>query len=80
MSRDEFIKLFTYLESFRADVNQRFDSIERRVGDLESTVSEFGSQLKDLREEVMVISRNDSRQDRRIKELADHTGAKLSSA
>lgn len=80
MSHDEFTRLFKYMQSFRADVDRRFDKVEGDISDIKLGVAEFGSQIKGLREEVKIIGHNDSRQNRWVRELADHTGTKLSPA
>jgi hypothetical protein len=80
MSHDEFTKLFTYMESFRADVDKRFDRVEDEIRDIKFELAEFGGQLNDLRGDVAALSHNDDRQNRWIKELAEHTGAILSPA
>lgn len=68
------------MEFFRADVNKRFDKVEGEIRNTKLELAEFGGQIKDLRVEVLAISHNDSRQNRWIRELADHTGTKLSPA
>lgn len=80
MSHDEHTKLFKYMEKKFGGIDKRFDKVEGDMRDIKFKMAEFGGQIKDLREEVLVISRNDSRQNRWIRELADHTGAKLSPA
>ena len=80
MRHDEFTKLFTYMEGKFGAIDKRFDKVESDIRGIKFEMAEFGVQLKELREEVLVISRSDNRQNRWIKELADHTGAKLSLA
>lgn len=80
MSHDEFTKLFNYMEGKFGAIDKRFDNVEGDIRDIKIELAEFGGQLKDLREEVAVLSHNDDRQNQWIKELASHTGAKLSPA
>lgn len=80
MSHDEFTKLFGYMELKFGAIDRRFDKVEGDIRDIKLELAEFGGQLKDLREEVAVLSHNDTVQNRWIKELADHTGATLSPA
>jgi hypothetical protein len=80
MSHDEFTKLFTYMEKKFGAIDKRFDRVEDDIRDLKFNVAELSGRIEDYRQEVLVISHNDSRQNRWIKGLADHTGAKLSPA
>lgn len=80
MSHDEYTKLFKYMEVKFGAIDKRFDGVEVHVGNLEFAMAEFGGQIKDLREEVLAIAHNDSRQNRWIKKLSDHAGCKLSPA
>lgn len=80
MSHDEFTKLFKYMERKFGTIDKRFDGVEGEIRNIKLELAEFGGQIKDLRAEVLTVSRNDSRQNRWIKELADHTGTKLSPA
>ncbi len=80
MSHDEFTKLFTYMEGKFGNIDTRFDRVEGDIRDIKLELAEFGGQLKDLREEVAVLSHNDSRLERWIQELAYHTGATFSPA
>jgi septal ring factor EnvC (AmiA/AmiB activator) len=80
MSQDEFTKLFKYMEKKFGGIDKRFDKVEGDIRDLKLEMAEFGGQIKDVREELAALSHNDTRQNRWIQELADHTGAKLSPA
>ncbi|HVI60794.1 MAG TPA: hypothetical protein VM535_01415 [Candidatus Saccharimonadales bacterium] len=80
MSHDEFTKLFTYMEGKFGAIDKRFDRVEGDIRGLKLEMAEFGGQLNDLRQEVAALSHNDDRQNLWIKELANHTGAKLSAA
>ncbi len=80
MSHDEYTKLFKYMESFRGDVNKRFDKVEGDIRNIKLDVAELSARVEDYRAEVLAISHNDTRQNRWIRELAKHTGAKLSPA
>lgn len=80
MSHDEFTKLFNYMELKFGSIDKRFDKVESDIREIKFELAELGSQLKDLREEVAALSHNDTRQNRWIKELANHTGTTLSPA
>ena len=56
MSDDQFTKLFKYMESFRADVTMRFEKVEHDIDDLHGTVAELSVDVKDIRQEFMVLS------------------------
>lgn len=68
------------MESFRSDVNKRFDKVEGDIRNIKLEIAELSGRVEDYRAEVLIISNNDSRQNRWIKELADNTGTKLSPA
>lgn len=80
MSQDEFTKLFKYMESFRHDVNERFDQQDEKIGELVGAIGELGGQLRDYHQEMIMLARKVDRMERWIHEIAKQTGVKLSEA
>jgi hypothetical protein len=80
MNHDEFTKLFTYMEKKFGAIDKRFDRVEGDIRNIKFEIAELSGRIEDYRQEVLALKHSDSRQNRWIKELADHTGAKLSPA
>ncbi len=80
MSHDEFTKLFNYMELKFGAIDRRFDRVEGDIRGIKLEIVELSGRVEDYRQEVLALQHSDSRQNRWIKELADHTGAKLSPA
>lgn len=80
MSQDEFTKLFKYIESFRKDVEKRFDetATKEQVDKLTSTVDGLASQIMDYHQEMLMLAHKVDRMERWIHQIAEKTGVKLS--
>ncbi|HET9850726.1 MAG TPA: hypothetical protein VFP35_03865 [Candidatus Saccharimonadales bacterium] len=78
MAEDHFTKLFKYIESFRKDVDEKFDRIDSRLDSLEKLIDKVikNQELDD--EERLVMGHQLDRMDRWVHELADKIGYKLS--
>ena len=79
MSKDEFTKLFTYIQEFRNDVDQRLESLEGEVRDTKMSVGELSRQVKAYHEEMIMLTHKVQRLEKWIHEIAEKTGVKLSS-
>jgi hypothetical protein len=66
MIKDEFTKLYTYLEARFNAIDKRFESVDRRFEELEGTMVDFGVQIKEQKEEFELLSHQ---VDRRISEV-----------
>ncbi|HVX57860.1 MAG TPA: hypothetical protein VHA37_09110 [Candidatus Saccharimonadales bacterium] len=56
MSHEEFTKLFKYMKAFRADVNERFEEVDRQFIDVRGTIAELSADVRDMRHEFMILS------------------------
>jgi hypothetical protein len=77
MTDDQFTKLFTYIEEFRADVNRRFDENARDHADIRGAVGELSAQVRDYHHEVIIMSYQMDRLKDAILQIARETGIKL---
>lgn len=77
MSQDEFTKLFKYLESFRKEVNERFDENKREHAELNGAIAQLGGELKDYHAELLALGNKVDRLERWIQQVAQATGVQL---
>lgn len=79
MSKDEFTKLFKYVEEMRTEMNARFDKTasKKQVDDLTNTVDGLAKQLTEYHQELIMLSRKVDRMEQWIHEIAEKTGVKL---
>lgn len=49
--------LFDYLDDFKAEVNQRFDILEKKVDVLQATADALAKEVKDMRDEHIILYR-----------------------
>ena len=54
MDPKDFKPIFDYLDEFKADVSQRFDSIEGKVDELQTSVDNLANMVKGFQEEMIV--------------------------
>lgn len=80
MSQDEFTRLFKYMESFRKDVDRRFDTQDAKIDSLAGAIADLGGQIRDYHQEMIMLARKVDRMERWIHEIAKQTGVKLSEA
>jgi uncharacterized coiled-coil DUF342 family protein len=78
MSKDEFTKLYNYMEKRFADMDKRFDEAAEDRADIRGAVAELGGQIKDYHQEMIMLARKVDRMERWIHEIAEKTGVKLS--
>jgi uncharacterized coiled-coil DUF342 family protein len=78
MNDDQFTKLFKYIEDFRTEVNQKFDSMQRDQADIRGAIGELSAQVRDYHNEMTVTSPQIDKFRDAILQIARETGVKLS--
>ena len=66
MSKDEFTKLFQYLQRFKHDVDARFEEARLDRNEIKNTVAELGINFEDLRNEFYALSRKVDRLENKL--------------
>jgi hypothetical protein len=79
MSKDEFTKLFKYMEKRFGDMEKRFDETasKKQVDGLISTVDGLAKQILDQNQEHLMLSHKVDRIEDWVQEIAQKTGVKL---
>lgn len=77
MSKDEFTKLFLYVEEMRKEMNTRFDRTDKKIEDLTADVDGLAGLVKDYHQELLMLVHRVDRLERWIKQIAKETGVKL---
>lgn len=78
MSKDEFAKLFNYMEKRFDAVDKRFDEAAKDRADIRSAIAELGVLIRDYHQEMLMLAHKVDRLERWIHEIAKKTGVKLS--
>lgn len=78
MTKDQFTKLFQYLQSMESKFTVRFDQIDQRFIKIEGTIAEMLVDIRDIKHEMSFIVRDQIRHDRWIHQLADNADVELS--
>ncbi|HXY17964.1 MAG TPA: hypothetical protein VEH48_00905 [Candidatus Nitrosopolaris sp.] len=78
MAEDQFTKLFKYIESFRKDVDEKFDRVNNRLDSIEKLIDKVIKNQEINDEERLVMGHQLDRLDRWVHEVADKIGYKLS--
>ena len=66
MSRDEFTKLFKYLEAFRKEMNEKFEVNRAEHLEMNSAIAEVASQLKDTNDEFIILNHQVQKHEKQI--------------
>jgi uncharacterized coiled-coil DUF342 family protein len=77
MSEDQFTKLFTYIEAFRADVDRQFEAEHREHADIRDAIAELSAQVRDYHHEMIFLSHHVDKLRDAILQIAAETGVKL---
>ena len=77
MSRDEFTKLFAYIQDFRRDFDKHVEQSGREHAEIMGTVVEFAVQVKEQEDTVVILGHQVERQERWLKKIAHKTKAPL---
>lgn len=77
MSEDQFTKLFKYMESFRSEVNDRFDEVDKKIDDIYKILDAHLKKIEDILTENTARDQQYKRMERWIHQLAEHSGVKL---
>jgi uncharacterized coiled-coil DUF342 family protein len=77
MNDDQFTKLFTYIEDFRADVNKKFEDESHDHADIRGAIGELSAQVRDYHTEMKVTSHQMDKLREAILQIAQETGVKL---
>jgi len=78
VAEDQFTKLFKYIESFRKDVDEKFDRVNNRLDSIEKLIDKVIKNQEINDEERLVMGHQLDRLDRWVHEVADKIGYKLS--
>ena len=78
MAKDEFTKLFKYMESFRKDVDKRFEQVDKRFDDVQTQINGLAKLITEYHQEMIFLTRKVDRMERWIQQIAKKTGVKLS--
>ncbi|MCE7936985.1 hypothetical protein DYH10_04345 [Candidatus Saccharibacteria bacterium CPR2] len=78
MSKDEFTKLFKYVERRFNEMDRRFDEQNEKIDDIRAGVAELAGQIRDYHQEMIMLAHKVDRLERWIHEIAQKTGVKLS--
>ncbi|MDX1765746.1 MAG: hypothetical protein R3313_02215 [Candidatus Saccharimonadales bacterium] len=77
MSRDEFAKLFTYMQERFNRVDHRFDEAAAVRADIRASVAENGARIKENKQEIIVLNHAVSRSEKWIQQIASKIGVDL---
>ncbi len=77
MNDDQFTKLFKYIEEFRHETNQRFDSLESEVTSLRSIPDEVASRFSHIETEQVARDAQWNRLIEWAREVSKKTGVPL---
>jgi hypothetical protein len=79
MSKDEFTKLFNYVQDMRREMNERFEETasKKQVDDVISTLDGLAKQILDQNQEHLMLSHKVDRIEDWVQEIAQKTGVKL---
>jgi septation ring formation regulator EzrA len=79
MSKDEFTKLFKYMEKRLDKIESRLEqtATKKQVDGLISTVDGLAKQILDLNQEHLMLSHKVDRIEDWVQEIAQKTGVKL---
>jgi hypothetical protein len=79
MSKDEFTKLFTYMQHEFSSINSRLDhTVSKESHDkLMNTVDAYAKQFQDTSQELAMLIHASTRMERWIQQIAGHIGTQL---
>lgn len=77
MSDDQFTKLFKYIEEFRHETNERFDSLESKVASLRSIPDQVASRFYHIETEQVARDAQWNRLVEWARKVSEKTGAPL---
>jgi hypothetical protein len=77
MAEDQFTKLFKYIESFRKDVDEKFEGVNKRLDSLEKLIDKVIKNQEIDEQERLVIGHQLERLDRWVHEVASRIGYEL---
>lgn len=79
MTRDEFSKLYTYLEKRLGEIEKKLDDKASKadVDKLASAIDSYAKQAEMFMSELVALSHKVDRLERWITQIADKTGVKL---
>ncbi len=80
MARDEFNKLYAYMQKEFAVINEKLDqkAEKQQVDKLLGAVSDLAGDIKSYHEELLALGHKVDRLERWIHQIAQETGVKLS--
>jgi hypothetical protein len=79
MSKDEFTKLFNYVQDMRREMNERFEETasKKQVDGVISTLDGLAKQILEQNQEHLMLSHKVDRMEDWIQQIAQKTGVKL---
>ena len=77
MSKDEFTKLFKYMQEFKAEVTEGFESMGSRFDGVNNSFDAQTKLITDYHLEMMALSSKVNRLEAWIQQIAKETGVKL---
>lgn len=77
MSDDQFTKLFKYIEEFRHETNERFDSLESEVASLRSIPDQIASRFSHIETEQAAPDAQWNRLVEWARKVSEKTGVPL---
>ena len=77
MSKNEFTKMFQYIQEFRTEINDRFDATDKRFDYSQSQMDGLTKLITDYNQEMLMIAHKVDRLERWINQIAVKTGVTL---
>ncbi len=77
MSKEEFTKLFRYIEEFRKEVSSHFTDVDKHFNTVDTRFDQQTKLITDYHQEVLALSHKVDRMEKWIHTIADKTGVKL---
>lgn len=77
MSKDEFTKLFKYVEKRFDQMDDKLEDATADRAEIKASVVELGVQLKDYHQELVMLAHKVDRMEKWIHQIAEKTGVKL---
>lgn len=57
MSRDEFTKLFKYMQEMRSEMSAHFEESTVQHTDIRGAIADLGGQIRDYNQEMLMLAR-----------------------
>jgi len=79
MSEDQFTKLFKYMQDFRKDVDDKFNTVDKRFDNLTNIIDGCAGKIDSYAQEMAAMDHKINRLEKYIQILADNAGIDLDS-